>query len=200
MIKKRDIVFATRNQGKIKEVQKFFADSSYNILSLDNVGVDIEVIEDGDTFEANAAKKAREVCDASGKMVLADDSGLVIDALDGELGVDSANFLGTDTPYNIRNTKILEMLAGVSENERIARFVCVMAIALPDMDEIVFERAELLGQIAYEISGEGGFGYDPIFFLPKYGVTMAQMDIARKNEISHRGMALRLVRDRLERL
>ena len=196
----KNIVFATRNAGKIREVRKFFANSFYNILSLDDVGIDINVIEDGATFEENAAKKAREICDACGAaMVLADDSGLMIDALGGAPGVDSANFLGTDTPYSVRNGKILEMLADVAGEARAARFVCVIAIARPGCD-VILERAELHGQIAQEIAGDGGFGYDPIFFLPQYGVTMAQMVLEQKNEVSHRGQALRLVRDRLEKL
>ena len=196
---KRDIVFATRNAGKINEVREFFANSSFNILSLDDIGVDIHVVEDGTTFEENAQKKAREVCCACRMMVLADDSGLAIDAFDGAPGVDSANFLGTDTPYPVRNAKILKMLADVPEARRTAHFVCVIAIARPGQ-EIVTERAEIHGKIAYKIAGEGGFGYDPIFFLTQYGVTMAQMDMAQKNEISHRGQALKLVRNRLEKL
>jgi len=196
----RDIVFATRNAGKIKEVKKFFANSFFNILSLDDVGVDINVIEDGTTFEENAAKKAREICRACEKIVIADDSGLMIDALDGAPGVDSANFLGTDTPYSVRNAKILDMLAHVTGDARGARFVCVIAIARPESDTIVHVRAELHGQIAHAIAGEDGFGYDPIFFLPQYGVTMAQIDIGQKNEISHRGQALRLAKNRLEEI
>ena len=195
----RDVVFATRNAGKMKEAQKFFANTSFKILSLDDIGVDINIVEDGSTFEENATKKAREICHACGKMVIADDSGLMIDALDGLPGVDSANFLGVDTPYLVRNTKILEMLAHVPEEGRGARFVCVIAIARPER-EIILERAELHGQIAYTLAGENGFGYDPIFFLPQYGITTAQMDMVQKNEISHRGQALRLVRNRLEKL
>ncbi|MDR2183131.1 MAG: RdgB/HAM1 family non-canonical purine NTP pyrophosphatase [Clostridiales bacterium] len=197
MTKIKDIVFATRNAGKIREVKKFFANSIFGILSLDEAGIDIHVIEDGATFEENAAKKAREICRKCEKIVLADDSGLMIDALDGAPGVDSANFLGADTPYAQRNAKILEMLANVPEDARAARFVCVIAIARPGQD-IILQRTELHGQIAYAVTGQGGFGYDPIFFLPKYGITMAQMDVAQKNEISHRGQALRLVRSKLE--
>ena len=196
----KDIVFATRNIGKIKEVKKFFENSPFNILSLDDVGVDINVVEDGNTFEENAAKKAREICHACKKIVMADDSGLMIDALGGAPGVDSADFLGADTPYPVRNAKIIEMLADVGENARAARFVCVLAIAKPSCPKVIFERAELHGQIAHAISGEDGFGYDPIFFLPQYGITMAQMDVAQKNEISHRGQALRLIRGGLEEL
>ena len=194
-----DIVFATRNAGKIREIKDFFADSAYNVLSLDDIGVDVHVIEDSTTFEENAAKKAREICDACGKIVLADDSGLMIDALGGEPGVDSANFLGTDTPYNLRNAKILEMLADIPEGARGARFVCVIAIARPDHD-IMLERAEMHGVIARVAAGGDGFGYDPIFYLPQYGMTTAQMDLAQKNKISHRGQALRLVKDRLDSL
>jgi len=194
-----DIVFATRNAGKIKEIRHFFADSMYNILSLDDIGVDINVIEDGTTFEENAAKKAREICDTCGKIVLADDSGLMIDALGGEPGVDSANFLGADTPYPVRNAKILDMLADVLEDGRTARFVCVIAIARPGYD-IITERAEMHGTIAYVAAGGDGFGYDPIFYIPQYGKTTAQMDLAQKNEISHRGQALRLAKDRLDKL
>ena len=194
-----DIVFATHNTEKIKEVKTFFANSSFNILSLDDVGVNIHVVEDGTTFEENAMKKAREICRACGMLVLADDSGLMIDAFDGAPGVDSADFLGADTPYPVRNAKILEMLADVPESRRGARFVCVIAIARPGQ-EIVTERAELHGQIAHAPAGENGFGYDPIFFLPQFGITMAQMDVARKNEISHRGQALKLALNRLENL
>ena len=194
-----DIVFATRNTGKIREVKEYFTNSLFHILSLDDIGFNASIIEDGDTFEDNAAKKAREVCRACGKIVLADDSGLIIDALNGAPGVDSANFLGADTPYATRNAKILEKMADVPENRRTARFVCVIAIAVPGRD-IVFQRAELHGQIARAVAGDNGFGYDPIFFLPQFGITTAQMDVARKNEISHRGQALRLTRAELEKL
>jgi len=194
-----DIVFATRNVGKIREIKNFFAGSSYNILSLDDIGVDIHVIEDGTTFEENAAKKAREIYDACGKIVLADDSGLMIDALGGDPGVDSANFLGMDTPYPIRNAKILDMLADVPESGRGARFVCVIAIARPDHD-IILERAEMHGTIAHAAAGGDGFGYDPIFYLPQHGLTLAQMDVTQKNKISHRGQALRLAKNRMDSL
>jgi XTP/dITP diphosphohydrolase len=205
MMTNLDIVFATGNSGKIREALGFFANTSFNILSPADVGACVKIVEDGSTFEENAAKKAREICHACGKIVIADDSGLMIDALDGLPGVDSANFLGADTPYSLRNAKILEMLAHVPKTGRGARFVCVIAIARPAWPgrlghEVILERAELHGQIAHAIAGENGFGYDPIFFLPEYGKTMAQMDIAQKNEISHRGQALRLVRDRLENL
>jgi len=200
MMTRTDIVLATHNQGKVREVKKFFANSSYNILSLADISVDIDVVEDGDTFAANAAKKARQICDATGKMVLADDSGLVIDALDGAPGVDSANYMGRETPYPVRNAKILEMMASMSEEARGARFVCVIAIARPGHGDIMLADGTIEGRIAHEIAGADGFGYDPIFFVPEFGKTMAQMSIDDKNQISHRGMALQNVLEMLEKL
>lgn len=158
-------------------------------MSLDDVLFAENVVEDGATFEENAAKKAAAVCRHSDLLTLADDSGLVIDALGGEPGVDSANFLGTDTPYPIRNAKIIEMLDGVPPERRTARFVCVIAIAILGHDVFVV-RGELEGQIALKPAGDTGFGYDPIFYLPERGLTTAQLSIREKNKISHRGIAL----------
>lgn len=194
-----DIVFASGNPGKIREVKEFFRGDRFNVLSPSDIGVNINVAEDGITFEENASKKAQEICDACGLVTLADDSGLVIDALDGAPGVDSANFMGTDTPYSIRNAKILELLTEVPANERTARFVCVIALAVPGW-EITTVRGECNGVITQEVAGLDGFGYDPIFLVPKYGITTAQISISQKNEISHRGQALRLVRDLLTAL
>jgi len=156
-------------------------------------------VEDGAAFEENAAKKAREICEACGKLVLADDSGLEIDALNGLPGVDSAYFLGADTPYDIRNAKILKMLEATPPENRGARFVCVIAIARPG-HEIVTVRGEIEGQIALKPAGVAGFGYDPIFYVPKFGKTTAEMDVADKNKISHRGRALALAVKELEKL
>jgi len=186
-----NITFATRNPGKMREIKEYFQGTKYNILSLDDVGVNIEVVEDGAAFEENAAKKAREICAVTGGIVLADDSGLVIDALDGLPGVDSANFLGTQTPYPTRNAEILKMLTDVPPEKRTARFVCVIAIARPGCN-IVHVKAALEGEIAQEICGNAGFGYDPIFYVPHLGKTTAQLSLAEKNAISHRGQALAL--------
>jgi len=191
------LVFATRNEGKMREIKEYFQGTKYHILSLDDIDVDIEVVEDGTTFEENAAKKAEEISAATSRIVLADDSGLVIDALEGEPGVDSANFLGRSTPYPVRNAMILNMLAGVTR--RTARFVCVIAIAQRGCKTILV-KAALEGEIAQEISGDAGFGYDPIFFLPKHGKTMAQMSIIEKNAISHRGQALALTVEALKNI
>jgi len=200
MINMTDIVFATRNAGKMREIKGCFQGTKYRILSLDDIGVNIEVVEDGATFEANAAKKAREICRAAGLLTLADDSGLEIDWLAGEPGVDSANFLGADTPYAVRCAKILDMLADAPNHKRGARFVCVIAIARPGCDDIITVRGMLEGEIARTITGGGGFGYDPIFYVPECGKTTAQLDVAEKNRISHRGQALKLAMEALDKL
>ena len=198
-----DIVFATRNSGKLREIKEYFQGTKYRILSLDDIGVSVEVVEDGTTFEENAAKKAREICLVCNKLTLADDSGLEIDALNGAPGVDSANFLGTHTPYAVRNAKIVEMLAHTPQAKRGARFVCVIAIAIPGPGRdasVRTVRAQVEGQIAQTPAGEGGFGYDPIFYLKEFGLTTAQLDVEAKNKISHRGRALKLALKELEKL
>ena len=183
-----EIVFATKNKGKIREAAAFFEGRGIRILSLDDAGIDIDVIEDGTTFEANAAKKALAASNAINGPAMADDSGLVVDALGGAPGVDSAYFMGEHTPYEVRNNKILELMAGLPDSERAARFVCVIAIALPGKD-LITARGELEGQIARKPAGSNGFGYDPIFYLPNLGLTTAQLDTSKKNKISHRGRA-----------
>ena len=194
-----DIIAATRNYGKLKEIKEYFKGTKFNILSLDDMKIDTEVVEDGGSFEANACKKASEICRISGKMVLADDSGLVIDALGGEPGVDSAYYLGEHTPYDVRCAKILEMMADVAYDKRSASFVCVMAIARPDSDTI-FVKGILDGKIAAAPQGDNGFGYDPIFVPEGYDITTAELTVSQKNKISHRGKALKLVLKQLEKL
>jgi len=193
MMTSKKLVFATRNEGKLREIRQFFQGTEFGakfqILSLDDVGFTAEIVEDGATFEENAVKKAAAVCHYSGLLTLADDSGLIIDALDGRPGVDSANFLGTQTPYSVRNAKIIEMLDGIPAEGRAARFVCVIAIAQPTYD-VFAVRGLLEGQIAFKPAGDAGFGYDPIFLLPERGLTTAQLSIREKNKISHRGIAL----------
>jgi len=194
-----DIIAATRNVGKLKEIKEYFKGTKFNILSLDDVNIDTEVVEDGGSFEANAGKKASEISRVSGKMVLADDSGLMIDALNGEPGVDSAYYLGEHTPYYIRCAKILEMMTDIAYDKRSASFVCVMAIARPNKDNI-YVKGVLDGKIAAEAQGSNGFGYDPIFVPAGYDVTMAGLNVSQKNKISHRGKALKLVIEQLEKL
>lgn len=195
------IVFATRNQGKIREIREIFR--GIPVMTMDEAGVHIEIEETGTTFEENALLKARDVFRAlSGSeenaLVMSDDSGIEIDFLGGEPGVYSARFLGVDTPYEIKNRIILEKLAEAKGEARSARYVCAIAAVAPDGREVCL-RQTVEGFISEEPAGNGGFGYDPIFFVPEYGKTMAQLRPEEKNQISHRGKALRKMRDQLER-
>lgn len=188
-----EIVFATKNKGKLSEINAVLA--PVKVFAACDLGADEEIEETGETFAENAVIKAEAVAKlCPGKIVLADDSGLVIDALGGEPGVRSARFMGSDTAYTIKNARIIEMLADVSYEKRTARFVCAIAAAFPD-GEIVTRTAAIEGFIAYEAAGAGGFGYDPIFYVPEYKQTTAEMSAELKNEVSHRGKALRLIKD-----
>ncbi|MBO5609316.1 MAG: XTP/dITP diphosphatase [Eubacterium sp.] len=184
------LIFATGNMNKLREIKQILAGLDYEILSMKEAGVDIDIVEDGKTFEENALIKARAVCKASGHLALADDSGLEVDALGKEPGIYSARYMGEDTSYDIKNQNIIDRLSGVPDEERTARFVCAMAAVFPDGTEKTFVRT-MEGRIGYEIAGENGFGYDPIFFLPEYGKTSAEISPEEKNAISHRGKALR---------
>jgi len=183
--------------GKMKEIREIMAGSPFNVISMEEAGIDIDVVEDGTTFEENAAKKAIEIAQISGKLTLADDSGLEIDFLNKDPGVDSANYMGRETPYVHRNTHILNLLEGVPSEQRTARFVCVIVAALPDGRALV-TRETIEGIIAHEIKGDSGFGYDPIFLVPEHGMTTAEMPPKLKNAISHRGKALRAMKRLLE--
>lgn len=190
----KKIIFATGNQNKMKEIREILSDIGLPILSMKEAGIDADVVEDGTTFEENALIKATEI----GKLtencvVLADDSGLEIDYLNKEPGIYSARYAGVDTSYDIKNNLLLERLSGVPDEKRTARFVCAIAAYFPDgTTEVV--RGTIEGRIGYEIKGENGFGYDPIFYVPEYGCTTAEMDPEQKNSLSHRGNALRLIR------
>ena len=184
------IIIATQNQGKAREIRALFSPPDWAVSSLRDEGYTDEVDETGATFMENAAIKAREWAKRfknTGAAVLADDSGLMIDALNGEPGVDSANFMGRETPYEVRNAHIISKLANAAD--RSAKFVCVIACAFPSGVMLTTE-GEIVGEIAAETGGTGGFGYDPIFFLPEMGKTMAELSPSEKNKISHRGMAL----------
>jgi XTP/dITP diphosphohydrolase len=157
-------------------------------------GVDVEIEENGTTFEENAAIKARTVCDITGEIVLADDSGLEIDYLNKEPGIYSARYMGEDTSYHIKNANLIGRLEGVEDEKRTARFVCAVAAAFPD-GTLQTVRGTMEGRIGYEERGENGFGYDPIFFLPEYGCTSAELSMEEKNKISHRGKALRAIKE-----
>jgi ribonuclease PH/non-canonical purine NTP pyrophosphatase (RdgB/HAM1 family) len=195
---KRTLIFATTNEGKMKEIRAKLGDR-YNVKSMREAGIDVEVEENGKTFEDNAIIKAQAISKICGELVLADDSGLEIDYLNKEPGVQSARFMGHDTSYDVKNAAILELLNGVPDEKRTARFVCAMAAAAPDMEPIVV-RGTIEGIIGHEIQGENGFGYDPIFYVPKLGKTTAQLSMEEKNKISHRGKALELIGDILEEL
>lgn len=194
------IVFATGNEGKMREVRLILQDLGFPVLSMKEAGVSLDIEENGTTFAENAMIKARTVWEKTGGIVLADDSGLVVDYLGGEPGVYSARYLGEDTSYEIKNQAIIDRLADAKEEERTARFVSAIAAVLPDGSELVTEGT-VEGLIAHEPAGNGGFGYDPIFYLPEYGVTSAEIPIEKKNEISHRGKALEAMKIKLrERL
>lgn len=188
------LIFATSNEGKLKEIRAILGDLGYEILSMKEAGIDVNIVEDGATFEENAIIKAKTVMEASGCLTLADDSGLEVDYLGKEPGVMSARYMGEKTSYRIKNQIIIDRLHGVPAPVRTARFVCVVAAAFPD-GRIETRRATMEGQIAEEPAGENGFGYDPIFYLPDRKMTSAQISPEEKNAISHRGKALRAIRE-----
>ncbi len=188
------IVFATSNAGKMREIREILKDLNVEILSMKEAGIDVDIVEDGKTFEENALIKARTIRDLTGLIVLADDSGLEVDALNKEPGIYSARYMGEDTPYDLKNANIIERLSGLKGEERSARFVCVIAAAFPDGTEET-RRGTIEGQIAYAPAGENGFGYDPVFYVPEYKCTTAQLPSEQKNEISHRGKALRAMKE-----
>ena len=192
------IIFATGNEGKLKEVKKILPSDKYEVVSMREAGYDFEIEETGTTFLENAYQKARSVALASGQIAMADDSGLMIDAMDGGPGVYSARFLGHDTPYSEKNRIILEMLSDVPEEKRGARYVCAIVTVFPD-GRVIEKEETLEGRIAYEKAGTNGFGYDPIFYVPEQGRTTAQMTPEEKHAISHRGKALRAMAAALEK-
>ncbi len=195
---KRRIIFATGNENKMKEIRMILSDLGMEIMSMKQAGVDIDIVEDGMSFEENAEIKARAVSRVlTNDIVLADDSGLEIDYLDKAPGIYSARFAGEDTSYDIKNRILLDRLEGVPDEERTARFVCAVAAVFPDGTTSVV-RETIEGKIAHEITGENGFGYDPIFYVPEYGCTTAEMDPEQKNLLSHRGKALRAMKIILE--
>lgn len=193
---KDKLIFATGNEGKMREIRAILGDLDYEILSLKEAGVAIDIVEDGETFEENAVIKARAVMEATGCLTLADDSGLEIDFLNKEPGVYSARYMGEKTSYKIKNQILIDRLHGVPDILRTARFVCVVAAAFPD-GRVETARGTIEGRIGHEPAGENGFGYDPIFYLPDRKMTTAQISPEEKNEISHRGKALRQIKEYL---
>ena len=198
------IIFATGNEHKMIEIRAILSDLGAEILSQKEAGIKADVVEDGATFEENAMIKATEIAKIAHEMpeyaqavVLADDSGLEIDYLNKEPGIYSSRYMGEDTSYDIKNQALLDRLDGVPDEKRTARFVCAIAAVMPDGScEVV--RGTMEGIIGHEIAGENGFGYDPIFFLPEYGCTSAELSPEKKNELSHRGEGLKKIRKILE--
>ena len=192
------IIFATGNEGKMREVRLILADLGMEVLSMKEAGASCEAEENGSTFAENAEIKAREVWRQTGDIVLADDSGLVVDYLGGEPGIYSARYLGEDTSYEIKNQAIIHRLAEAEEEGRTARFVCAIAAALPD-GRILTTQGVIEGEIARKPAGEEGFGYDPIFYVPDFHATTAELLPEQKNAVSHRGRALRAMKKKLAR-
>lgn len=189
----KKLIFATGNENKMKEIRMILGDLDYEILSMKEAGIDADIVEDGKTFEENAIIKATAISKLSGCLVLADDSGLEVDYMDKMPGIYSARWMGEDTSYRIKNKAIIDKLEGVPDEKRTARFVCAIAAAFPD-GRVVTKRGTIEGIIGYEERGENGFGYDPIFFLSEYGKTTAELSPEEKNQISHRGKALELIK------
>ena len=196
---KEKIVFATGNEGKMREIRMILADLGMEIFSMKEVGVNPDILEDGKTFGENAEIKAVAVWKETGGIVLADDSGLVVDYLNGEPGILSARYLGEDTSYEVKNQVIIDRLAGAEGKERAARFVCNIAAVLPD-GQVIHTEETMEGLIAETPAGSGGFGYDPILYLPQFGKTSAELSMEEKNKISHRGKALEAVKKELAAL
>lgn len=190
----KKIIFATSNEGKMKEVRSILEDLGMEVLSMKEAGIQVDVVEDGTTFEENAIIKVTEIAKVCEGIVLADDSGLEIDYLNKEPGIYSARYMGEDTSYAIKNQNLIDRLEGVADEERTARFVCAIAAAFPD-GTVEVTRGTIEGRIGYEEKGNNGFGYDPIFYVPEYGCTTAELSMEQKNETSHRGKALRLMKE-----
>lgn len=194
---KERIIFATGNAGKMKEIKAVMEDMGREIVSMKEAGIETDIEENGKTFEENALIKAKAIAEYTDDIVLADDSGLEIDYLNKEPGVYSARYMGEDTPYEVKNAKLLERLAGVEKSQRTARFVCAIAAVLPNKEVLVTKKT-IEGYIGEEPAGENGFGYDPIFYVEEYGCSTAQLSMEQKNELSHRGKALRAIKEELK--
>lgn len=183
------IIFATGNAGKMREIREILADLPVQVVSMKEAGIQADIVEDGKTFSENAVIKAKAIMEMTGEVVLADDSGLEIDYLNKEPGIYSARYMGEDTSYRVKNANLIARLSGVPDEKRTARFVCAIAAAFPD-GTVKITEGTIEGRIGYEEKGENGFGYDPIFYVPEYGCSTAQLSEEEKNKISHRGKAL----------
>lgn len=194
----RRFIVATKNKGKLGEIKEILNDFPFEVISMEEAGITKDIEEYGNTFEENALIKAREIFNATGEMVMADDSGLEVDFLNGAPGIYSSRFAGEGATDEDKNKKLLQLLEGVPFNNRTARFVCSIAVVLPDGEHFTV-RGICDGYICVEPAGDNGFGYDPLFFLPEYNMTTAQMNPEQKNSISHRGRALNKMVDELRK-
>ena len=192
----KSIILASNNKDKVKEVKEIL--KGYDIISMKEAGIDVDIEENGTTFEENALIKARAIMKLTGQITMADDSGLEIDYLNKAPGVYSARFMGHDTSYDIKNKALIQKLEGVKGSDRSGRFVCAIAVCFPDGREIV-KRGTMEGLIAEEIKGDNGFGYDPIVYLPEYGKTSGELAPEEKNKIRHRVKALALIKEELDK-
>jgi len=195
----KNIIFATGNEGKLREIRMLLDDLGVCVQSMKEAGITVDIEENGTTFEENAIMKAKAIMELTNQVVLADDSGLEVDALNKEPGVYSARYMGYDTSYHVKNQNLIERLEGKRGIERSARFVCVIAAAFPD-GRVITTRGTMEGEIGYEERGANGFGYDPIFYLPDYQCYSAELSLEQKNQLSHRGKALRLMKEELKKL
>ena len=194
----KELLVATGNRGKLRELEILLHGTVERLISPRDLPSFPSVVEDGETFAENAVKKARCAALATGKITIADDSGLVVDALGGRPGVRSARFAGDDASDGENNVKLLIELAGVPADRRTAAFHCVIALCTPDGECLTFD-GDLEGVLLEGPRGDGGFGYDPLFLVPEYGQTLAELPIAIKNAISHRGKALAKLKNYLQR-
>ena len=193
----KKIILASNNKGKIAEVKEILKDMNVEVISMKEAGLDVDIEENGSTFEENALIKAEAIMKMTGEITIADDSGLEVDYLNKEPGIYSARYMGHDTSYDIKNNAIIQRLEGVNRTDRSARFVCAMAVVFPDGKNII-ARGTMEGLIADKPMGENGFGYDPIMYLPEYQKTSAQLSSEEKNKISHRGKALEKLKTQLQ--
>ena len=190
------VIFATGNAGKMIEIKMILSDLDIELLSMKEAGIEVDIVENGASFEENAMIKAKTIMELTGEITLADDSGLEVDYLNKEPGIYSARYMGEKTPYNIKNKSIIDRLEGVEGQDRSARFVCAIAAAFPD-GSVETTRGTIEGLIGYEEKGDHGFGYDPIVYIPEYDATTAQLPAQIKNAISHRGKALEQMKEKL---
>lgn len=194
----KKLIVATKNKGKLGEIAEILSRLPFEVISMEDAGINIDIEENGSTFEENALIKARTVAAASGEAAMGDDSGLEVDFLNGAPGIYSARFGGEGATDADKNVKLLGLLDAVPDNKRSARFVCAAAVVFPDRTELVV-RGTCEGVIGHKPLGSNGFGYDPVFYLPEFKKTFAQLDSEEKNRISHRGKALRLVCEELRK-